>query len=108
MHWQDALPGQLTIELNQLTHSTSWEGERECIGDVVRVLVQKRKEFVWIISFFNMAPICPGFASVFMVTRSRHYIEGGVKLLFTSKKNYTLKKYTTLISFFSENIQFFK
>ena len=38
----------------------------------------------------------------------RHYIEGGVKLLFTSKKNYTLKKYTTLISFFSENIQFFK
>ena len=91
------LRGQLTIELNQLTHSTSWEGERECIGDVVRVLVQKRKEFVWIISFFNMAPICPGFASVFMVTRSRHYIEGGVKLLFTSKKNYTLKKYTTLI-----------
>ena len=39
---------------------------------------------------------------------ARHYIEGGVKLLFTSKKNYTLKKYTTLISFFSENIQFFK
>ena len=44
----------------------------------------------------------------YKVILPRHYIEGGVKLLFISKKNYTWKKYTTLISFFSENIQFFK